>query len=150
MQKRDLADCAAGLFLGIAGLVIALHVLQTHDIGTLRRMGPGMVPMGLGFLLAGLGAMLAIGGLLRGGAPLPRFQLRAFLFVLVGIAAFAGTIRVFGLIPAVVVLVLLSALADRSSRTHAVAALVVILPLLAVLIFKIGLGMTVPAFRWGF
>lgn len=150
MQRRDLADFAAGLVLSVAGLAIALHVLQTHDIGTLRRMGPGMVPMGLGFLLMTLGALLAVSGLLRRTVGVPRVQRRAFLFVLLAIAAFAGTIRLFGLVPAVVVLVLLSALADSGSRARAVGALVVILPFLAFLIFKVGLGMTMPAFRWVF
>ncbi|MGL5809276.1 MAG: tripartite tricarboxylate transporter TctB family protein [Nocardioides sp.] len=57
---------AGGAFVTLGG-AFALGALQ-YDIGTAFRMGPGYVPLTLGCLLAGLGAIvLAQGGLLALG-----------------------------------------------------------------------------------
>lgn len=150
MQRRNYADAVAGLVLVAFGLVIYFHVTANHELGTLRRMGPGMVPMALGGLIVILGGMLGIGALLRPGERLPELQVRPFIFVLLAVAAFAFTVRIFGLVPAVVLLVALSTLADKAARLRTFLALAVVLSALAVLVFRIGLGMNLPPFRWPF
>lgn len=150
MRRFNLTDAATGLALVVIGLLLREHVAASYDLGTLRRMGPGMVPLGLSMLLSGLGALLALSALLRAPTPLPELQLRPFVFVLAAIAAFALTIRLLGLVPAVVLLVGLATLADRDARLGTFLALSAVLATLAFLIFRLGLGMNLPPFRWPF
>ncbi|WP_439570277.1 tripartite tricarboxylate transporter TctB family protein [Roseovarius mucosus] len=150
MQRFNIIDAATGLALVVIGIALQAHITASYDLGSLRRMGPGMVPMGLSLLLSGLGAALALSALLRAPAPLPQVQVRPFVFVLAAIAAFSLTIRLFGLVPAVVLLVGLSTLADRDARFGTFLALSAVLATLAFLIFRLGLGMNLPPFRWPF
>jgi hypothetical protein len=150
MQRRNYADAVTGLVLVGFGLAIAFYVTANHDLGTLRRMGPGMVPMALGGLLVLLGAILALGGMLRPAEDLPELQIRPFVFVLLAVAAFALTVRTLGLVPAVVLLVGLSTLADKEARFRTFLALAAVLCAIAVLVFRVGLGMNLPPFRWPF
>jgi len=150
MQQRNYADAVAGLVLVAFGLVIYFHVTATHDLGTLRRMGPGMVPAVLAGLIIILGGILGIGALLRPAVKLPELQVRPFIFVLLAVAAFAFTVRVFGLVPAVVLLVGLSTLAEKGARLRTFLALATVLSALAFLVFRVGLGMNLPPFRWPF
>ena len=151
MGRVNWIDAAAGLVLVAAGIAIHLHVTASYDIGTLRRMGPGMVPMGLAVLLSALGGLLALDALLRpASAQRPGFRLRPFLFVLAAIASFSLTVRWLGLVPAVVLLVAIATLADRDARLKTFLALAAVLAALAHVVFRVGLGMNLPPFRWPF
>lgn len=148
MQRRNYADAAAGLALVVFGLAIYFHVTANYDIGTLRRMGPGMAPMALGGLVAMLGAILAVGALFRAAEALPELQIRPFVFVLLAVVAFATTVRTLGLVPAVVLLVGLATLAERGARLRTFLLLAAALATMAYLIFRVGIGMNLPPFRW--
>ena len=150
MRRFNVTDAATGLALVLIGLFVQAHVVASYDLGTFRRMGPGMVPLGLALLLSGLGALLALSALLRAPVPLPQLQLRPFVFVLASIAAFAMTIRFLGLVPAVVLLVGFATLADRDSRFGMFLVLSAVLATLAFVIFRLGLGMNLTPFRWPF
>lgn len=150
MRRFNIVDAAAGLVLVLCGLALYAHVIASYDIGTLRRMGPGMVPMGLSLMLAGLGAVLALTALLRPPQELPQVQVRPFIFVLAAIGGFAFALRLLGLVPAVVLLVGLSTLADRDARAGTFLALSAVLAAMAFLVFRVGLGMNLPPFRWPF
>lgn len=150
MGRVNWIDAATGLALVLAGIALHAHVTASYDTGTLRRMGPGMVPMGLSLLLAGLGGLLALGALLRPAGPPPEFRLRPFLFVLGAIAVFSLSVRTLGLVPAVVLLVGVATLADRDTRLATFLALAAVLAAMAHLVFYLGLGMNLPPFRWPF
>ena len=59
--------------------------------------GPGTAPRMFAGLLAAIGAVIALNGLLVAGPPLDRFAVRGPAYVLVAILFFAGMIRGIGL-----------------------------------------------------
>lgn len=142
---RDYRDIIGGVLLVSGGAWIVWHTLNTLDIGTLRRMGPGMFPLMIGTILTILGSAIAISGLFRYGA-IEQIEWRAMLAVAAGIVAFAVTIGPFGLLPAIISLILVSSLADSVFRPIAIAAMCVIFPLAAYLVFHVGLGL--PLVMW--
>lgn len=91
-----------GLVSGLALIALAaLALWVTRDLpqGTLRAMGPAMLPRCLAVAVGLCGLALVVGGFLKAGDALDRWSLRGPLFVLVSILAFAATIRPFSLGP---------------------------------------------------
>lgn len=149
MFRRDYRDLMGGALLAAGGLGIALFSYYNYDIGTLRRMGPGMFPMGLGYLLAGFGVWIFALALFRRG-DFPEIRIWSPLFVLLGTGAFALFIRPLGLIPAVLAVVVISSLAELKIRPVTIAILASSLSVLAWLIFKVGLRLPLQLFKWPF
>lgn len=149
MLSRDYKDVVGGGLLLVAGLTFSWYAAEHYALGTLRRMGPGMFPMALGFVLAFFGALMLVPALLRPG-PMPQVRIWTPLFVLSGVAAFALTIRPFGLIPAILAVIVVSSFAELKFRPVSLAALCAGLCLLAWLVFSVGLGIPVAMFRWPF
>ena len=58
MLEKDYRDIVAGALLAALGIAISLYALSHYSIGTITRMGPGMVPVGLGVLLAIFGVVI--------------------------------------------------------------------------------------------
>lgn len=149
MYQRDYRDVIGGGILTILGLAVAAYSLARFEMGTISQMGPGMFPTCLGFILAGLGAIIALPALFRQGDAIV-IEWRKVLFVLAGVLAFALTVLPFGLVPAIMLLTIGSGLADRSQRPRALVSMAIILAGLAYLIFHVGLGITVAPFKWPF
>ena len=147
MRVRDARDIVAGGLLVLLGLWIGFHAISNFDIGTPSRMGPGMFPASLGFLLAGLGALIAIPAFFRSGT-LPEIHWRPFFFLSIGTLAFALTVTRFGMLPAVALLTVLTVLSDNKVSALQAVLLAAGLPLLAWLIFRLGLGIALEPFRW--
>lgn len=163
MNVSGRTDLVAGLLVALLGVGLAYMAQSGYPLGTLRRMGPGMFPLGLGLALLGMGLALAVGGWLRGRAeaaappdenaepsPLSDIQWRVALLTLAGVIAFALLIQRAGLIPAVLAVVAVSAFANRRNTVLAVALLAAILCALAVLVFKLALGMSFHLLIWPF
>ncbi|MCS2608514.1 tripartite tricarboxylate transporter TctB family protein [Halomonas dongshanensis] len=150
MLNRDIVDIFTGLGLAVLGLVIVLYASSHYHLGTLQRMGPGMVPMGIGAIIALLGAALAGGGMLRPRVALPSIEWRPLLAILGGILTFAVAVPRMGLAPAIAAMTLVTSLADRQLRLRTVGLLIVFLVLAAVVIFRLALGMNIPIVRWAF
>jgi hypothetical protein len=154
-------DILGGLFLTAFGLVFAAMATR-YTIGNLQEMGPGMFPMIVGVLITVSGIAVALRGF--SGHPtdpaLPAeypdepdtrwHHVRAMLFVCGGILLFGLVIPIFGLVPAIVTLVLVMRLADSDRNPITTLAIASGLSIVAWLIFIWGLNMNVPAFQWGF
>jgi hypothetical protein len=149
MLSRDYKDIIGGLILVVAGICYSWYSAESYDLGTLRRMGPGMFPMALGVVLAGFGLALMIPAFFRQGEML-RVRIWSPIFVLTGVGGFALTINPLGLFPAIVTGVVISSLAELRPRPLAVTALCVFLCALSWLTFRVGLGLTIPLWRWPF
>lgn len=149
MLPRDYTDVFGGLLLLVVGAGFAWYSAENYDIGTLRRMGPGMFPMGIGCLLAVFGVLLGVPALFRAGET-PEIRVWSPIFVLSGVAAFALVIRPFGLIPAILAVTIISSLAELRVRPVSLAALCLALCLIAWLTFRVGLGLPISMFRWPF
>lgn len=141
-----------GTIGGALTLAIGLWVMLEaggYPIGTARRMGPGYMPLLLGGLMAAMGAALALLTLWRGEPPVAedeRADPRALLAVLTGLAAFALVLPRAGLVPAVAALVMISAQGSGQMRLPGTLLLALGLAVLSWAIFRLGLGLPLPAF----
>lgn len=113
-MKKDVGrkDVVGGaLVAGIGAATTAYATLGLH-LGTPMRMGPGMFPAGLGVLLIGLGALIALPALKASGE-LPKIAWRPLLSVLGAITAFAIVVPYGGVIAAIAALVIVSSFAGE-------------------------------------
>lgn len=147
MRRIDFGDVVGGLLLVAFGLWFAAYALEHYVYGTARRMGPGYFPAWIGFLVAGLGGVIALFGLLRTGDPIC-IRLRPLLAVIAATSVFALTVERFGVVPAVVALVFTAALGESPYRLVRTMLLAVGLAVLAVVLFGWGLGIPFQPFRW--
>ena len=143
MHIRAPKDFWAGLiFVAIGAGFIALATQYRY--GDMHRMGPAMFPTLVGALLALLGAVVAVRGLVLSGEPVPRFHLRPLAVSLLAIVLFGVTLQWLGLVTAVAVLVLVGACAARQVRPLESVALAVALVLFSVAVFVWLLGLPLP------
>lgn len=155
MPVEDKADLAAGLLVALLGAAVAFYAASSYDLGTLRRMGPGMFPMGLGVLMGALGLILALGAARRSRAPLALardrigVEFRSAALATAGVVAFGLLIRPAGLVLAVLAVVIIPAFADRKNRPLPIIVLAVSLAVLAVAIFHWLLGLPMPLLPMG-
>lgn len=143
MLSRDTRDMLGGLVLTGVGAWVAWYAAAHYELGQMRRMGPGMFPMGSGVLLALFGLGVALPAFFRTG-PRPRGNLAGAFWITLAVAAFAVIMPRLGLFPAIVATVALSSLAGRSARPGAVLALSAALCVTCWLVFRVGLGMRLP------
>ena len=150
MRNLNKIDVMAGLFVLV---IAALSLVEASGLtmGTARNMGPGYFPFYIGLIMVVIGIAL----ILQGRRPVeeaPEFgnlpSARSILLVLAAVTSFALMIERFGLVPATAVAVFLGTLADRESSLLQKLILTIVVPLVCVLIFKMGLSMSVDVLRW--
>jgi len=133
------------LFIAIAAA--GLWISRNYPVGTALRMGTGYVPRMLLWLLLALGAITFVQGL---GEPDEKAHadrtsiLRPLFFVSLSLAVFGLTIEQLGLIIAIALLIGIGSLASRDLRVVEVMITAAVLIVLSVVIFVLGLGMTIP------
>lgn len=149
MYLRDYRDVISGVVLTLFGIWFARYAILNYGPGTMTNVGDGLFPAALGIALAVLGVLVLIGGLLRSGTQL-EFHFRAPFFVLLGVAGFSAIITTFGVVPAILTLVILSSLADNKFYFRSLTVLCVVLCGMAFLIFQVGLGLALPMLTWPF
>lgn len=94
LRIRSPQDFAAGLFM--AGIGVFAFVLASDlPVGSLRQIGPGMLPKSFATFCAILGVMLSLSALYYDGQRLEGWSWRGVIFVLGGALAFGLTIRGF-------------------------------------------------------
>jgi Tripartite tricarboxylate transporter TctB family len=140
-------DVIGGLLtLGLAAGVLVES--SQYGRGSILRMGPGYFPTLLGILLVVLGALLVLRGLRRGGGPLVVPDWRAMLCVSAALGLFALTLPRFGLAPAIVLLVGMSACASPVRRPMTIAWLAIGLTVFAYVVFVRLLSLHIDLVRW--
>lgn len=147
-MRRDTRDVLAGLLMVAVGAAAALYARAEYDLGDWRAMGPGLFPVMLGWLLAGLGVLIAVPAWLRRGEPLT-LAVRSALCVIGSLVLFGLLLKPAGLILATVAAVLVASLADDRFRWRTRWLTAVAIAALAWLIFIVGLGMVLPSWPWG-
>ncbi len=125
---------------GAAGVLLA----REYPFGTSFKMGPGYFPTVLGALLAGVGLLIVLRGLIRSGTAVGAFAYRELVLVLLGTVLFGLVLRGAGLIVAVLLVVGVSAHASRKFRWGPTVALAVGMAAFCVLVFIKALGMPIP------
>ena len=121
---------------------IAFWIARDYPFGTARQMGAGYFPSVLSCLLIFFGILALLRGLLKPGASLGRFAWKQAFFIIFSTLAFAFLLPRAGLLVALVVLIVGSALASKKTRFDPKSVLIVSgLVVFCVLVFVKGLGL---------
>ncbi|MBY6092306.1 tripartite tricarboxylate transporter TctB family protein [Maritimibacter alkaliphilus] len=129
--------------IGMAG------VAHGYGLGTLDYFGAGAFPFYLGLILAGLAALdlaVRLRSPHQGDAGEPVNWPR-LLCICGSLGVFALLLDPFGFVPAIFGAALVAMLADIRQRPLATLGFVLGLTLLCYLVFILGLGLPIPAFR---
>ena len=140
---RNPKDFLTGLIFiafGLAFLLIAQH----YPLGSARRMGPAYFPTILSIVLVLIGVATGIRSFIGQGGPVGKSAMRGMLLIAAGTVAFGVLVRDAGLVPAVIVLVLVSAYASVHFTWRAASLVGVGLAIFCAAIFVYGLGLPIP------
>jgi len=137
----------AALVAGIGAIV--LFEGMNYNIGTLRRIGPGMLPVSLGvaFLVFSL-FLFFEKDRADDAARDESLAIRPFVLVCLGVALFAALIDRFGFVPATFAACAVSALGDDRNRPLAVLLIASAFTAASVVVFIFGLGLPFRPIRW--
>lgn len=150
IRRLFLSIDGVGAWVAIVVGFVAMAEGLRLGLGSLSRMGPGYFPMATGGGLLLLGGLLLISAARRNG-PLARIPFGVpVLLLLVSLLAFAVLLPMFGLAPATVVLMLVSALAVTGRIGVGDVIYAMVTSIVAVLVFINGLGMVLPAVKLPF
>lgn len=142
---RGQRDFFAGLIFIFFGTV-AVFVSREYPMGSAVRMGPGYFPFVLGWLLAILGVIVCLRGLLVNDTPVDRVYWRPLLLILLAVGAFALAVESLGIVIAVALLLSIGAAASPESRP--LETVVVVLALLALTLGVFVYGLRLPFQVW--
>jgi hypothetical protein len=132
------------IFMAFGGA--AVFIARDYPFGTTFKMGPGYFPTVLGALLALVGLLAVLRGLVRPGTAVGRFAWRELALVLAATVLFGLLFRGAGLVVAVMLLVAVSAYASRHFRWGPTVAIGVGMAVFCVLVFVKALGLPIPVF----
>lgn len=138
--NQDVLSGLLFILIGCGGLYIGWD----YATGTAFRMGPGYFPRLLCALLIGLGAIVALKGLVRGGEKPEALRWRPLIMLTLAILSFALLISTAGLLPAALAVVLLGCIGGPEFRVHEAIILAIVLTAAAIGLFKYGLAMSFP------
>lgn len=147
-RLRDFLSALLFAIVGVGAIAIALD----YPLGTLRRIGPGALPLMLGVLLTAAGVVLAVQVWLRSDAAgrlismpsLPRRpMIRAVVFVTLSLIAFAVLIRPMGLLIATATLAVVARQAEPGATLLGTIVIALMLALLCSAIFVWAIGLPI-------
>lgn len=137
-------------YAGLATLllcVFAFWALRDLPQGTLRAMGPAMLPRILAAALGLCGLAMMYDGIRHPGAGLARWSIRGPVFVLAGVIAFALTIRSVGLAVAGPLAMVISGFASEETKTKEIVLFSVVMTAFCVGLFRYALNLPIPILR---
>jgi len=131
--------------------ILVLWVGMAYPRGTVGNMGPGFVPVALGYILVVLGSANLVRVAFQ-RIPPPAFAVRPIIAISLGLVAFALALPRFGLVPATFALVILSSLAQTKAQKPmgplAIVVTATALSLFGVLTFVKLLRLSIPVMHW--
>jgi len=140
LVSRDLLAAASLVILAL----FALWACAPLPAGTLRSVGPGLMPRAVAIIILLVGVALGVASLAKGGEPLGRWSLRGPFFISLAIVAFALTIRSVGLVLAGPVVVVVSGAASPEARPVELVVFAVVMTAFCVGLFRFALGLPIP------
>ena len=132
-------DFFSGLIYAAVGLA-AILIGRDYPLGSALKMGPAYFPTVLGGALLLIGLICVARAFVIKGEAIPPFAWKALLLVLAATVLFGVTVRGAGLVPALLVLVVMSAYASMRFRFSVALALAAGMTVFSVLVFIKGLG----------
>lgn len=138
--KKDFWTGLVYIFFGSSALIIA----RNYPMGTAVKMGPSYFPTILGGILVLIGIVSLIRSFVKAGTPFAGFTLRGMGMVVLSTVLFGLLVRKTGLIVALPLLVVVSALGSRETQWIPLVLLAAGLTLFCSLVFIKGLGIPLP------
>lgn len=138
-------DTIAGLLVTALAVTVFAGSLA-YPVGEASRMGPGYYPAAASLVLLSIGGAILVQSRLAAGEGAPLVSLRPGLAVFSGLLLWALLAEPLGLVPATVVLVVVTSLAQPDIRWLSVAITATLLSILGVVIFIHLLGVRLSAF----
>lgn len=148
-MNADRKDLLAGFFLVALGLLFLAYAAGTLPMGSAFRMGPGYFPIMLSVLLAALGLMTLVRSLGRASSAFGAVSWRGIVLITAASLSYALIMPRYGLVPALLIAVLLSAFSSRRMTLGLALILACGLSLFCTVIFRYGLGLPVQLFGAG-
>ena len=145
MKLKNPKDFWSGVMFTIFGLAFAI-IVKVHDypMGTASRMGAGYFPFVLGCVMAALGAVIIAQSVVTSGTPVSKFAWRPLTWVLGAFVIFGLTAKLFGLVLAIFLLVMISAYGGHEFKLRESLISSVVLAASSVLVFIVGLKLAFP------
>ncbi len=139
-------DFWAGVMLIVIGAG-AMFIARDYRFGSALRMGPGFFPTILSAILIVFGVCITAVGLRSGEKIQGNLSLRAFLLLPLSLILFGVLMDLAGFIPALAVLVFVSAASGREFKSMEVLLLTTVLTVASVALFIWGLGLPYPLIK---
>ena len=143
---RSPQNFVAGIAL-IAAAAFAFWAVSDLPQGTLRVIGPSMLPRWVAILIGAAGLILAVAGLVADGEPLERWHLRGPVFICAGLILFALTIRNFGFLIAGPLTMLVCGFATPEVRKVELAVFAAAMTAFCLILFVYVLEQPIPVLR---
>jgi putative tricarboxylic transport membrane protein len=146
VKIKSQRDFWSGLMFVATGLGFAWGA-QFYSFGTSARPGPGYFPLGLGLLLAGLGALTLFEALTietDDGEPVGAFAWKPLGTILVAVVLFGLLLPRLGMALTIPVLVMISSLAGDEFHWREALINSVVLAIGSWAIFILGLKLVIP------
>jgi hypothetical protein len=140
---RSTKDFWTGLIYIVIGLSAVL-IGREYGMGSAVRMGPAYFPFILGMILIAIGAIAVIRAFIVQGTPIGGFAIKGLLLVISSVFLFGLIVRDAGIVIALPLLVILSAVASSRFRWLPTIALAAGLTVFCVFVFIKGLGVPLP------
>ena len=137
----------AGLLM-IAIAAVAAMQGSSLSVGTLRHIGPGMVPMILAVLIGIIGVALVITWLRGEREGTGRWPLRGPIFILGAAVVFGLAVRPLGLAVAGPLLVVVAAFASHETRWIEIVLFAVGMTIFCVALFRYALSLPIAVAPW--
>ncbi len=143
MLNRDLRDILSGIFVSMVGLFFAL-VGANYNFGTASRMGPGYMPVVLGWILFVLGLLIMLPAFFRKGERI-EVHWDSLLAATVSLVVFAFILNTLGVFLSTIISVLIASVPKRMH--FGIRSIIAIsIAVITSLIFIAGLEMSVSLF----
>jgi hypothetical protein len=140
-------DFLAGLLMiGIGG--IAFYIALDYPLGSALRMGPGYFPRVLAGIFIAFGIYVGLRGLRTQEKIEGVWGWRALAYITASLVMFGWLMERIGMIPSLVAMFFVSALAGREFRLKEVVVLATVMTTFAYGVFIYGLGLPYRLFWW--
>lgn len=144
-MKINAKDLASGLFFICFGLFYGGLAWSGLAIGTALNMGPGYLPIVLGFILVGLGATIAVRSfVVPQQSPFGAVPWRGVILLSLATIVFAAFIDDLGMLPGVFISTLIAALASSKLRPVRAVVASACIAVFCTIIFNFGVGLPIP------
>jgi hypothetical protein len=143
LKLRAPRHTVAGLAL-IALAAFALWAVSDLSQGTLRAMGPAMLPRVVAVAIGVCGLIFVALGFLRKGEPLAPWELRGPLIVGAGMVVFALAIRTLGFAVAAPLAMIIAGYGTTEARPKELVVFAAVMTAFCLLLFRYLLDQPIP------